>query len=131
MAKPTSFSSDCLRTHDRAKAFETYHFRPRYALANLGHPSSSYWPLLGTDFAENRLNARHRWTTREFGQKPIADITQILNADLAGKKPIRGQVAQKRKERDSLAQARILCDVLAVRDQVEHLFLLLRRGIEI
>jgi hypothetical protein len=22
-------------------------FRPRYALANLGHPSSSYWVLLG------------------------------------------------------------------------------------
>jgi hypothetical protein len=29
------------------KAIETYHFRPRYALANLGHPSSSYWVLLG------------------------------------------------------------------------------------
>jgi hypothetical protein len=25
------------------KAIETYHFQPRYALANLGHPSLSYW----------------------------------------------------------------------------------------
>ena len=28
---------------DQLKAIEKYHFRPRYALANLGHPSSPYW----------------------------------------------------------------------------------------
>ena len=32
---------------DQLKAIETFHFRPRYALANLGHPSSSYWVPLG------------------------------------------------------------------------------------
>jgi len=31
------------------KAIETYHFRPRYALANLGHPFCSYWPCYDTD----------------------------------------------------------------------------------
>jgi hypothetical protein len=30
-----------------AKAIETYHFRPTYAEANVGHPSSSSWVLLG------------------------------------------------------------------------------------
>jgi hypothetical protein len=32
---------------NQLKAFEKYRFRPRYALANLGHPSSSYGVLLG------------------------------------------------------------------------------------
>jgi hypothetical protein len=30
-----------------AKAIETYHFRPTYAEANVGHPSSSCWVQLG------------------------------------------------------------------------------------
>jgi hypothetical protein len=32
---------------DRLKAIEMYHFRPTYAGANVGHPSSSYEVLLG------------------------------------------------------------------------------------
>ena len=33
---------------NQLKAIETYHFRPRYAGANLGHPSSFYGVLLGS-----------------------------------------------------------------------------------
>jgi hypothetical protein len=40
---PTSSKS----TAGLEKAFETYHFRPTYAGANVGHPSYSSWDVLG------------------------------------------------------------------------------------
>jgi hypothetical protein len=40
---------------NQLKAIETFHFRPTYALANVGHPSSSRRPLSGHDSAKNQF----------------------------------------------------------------------------
>ena len=42
----SSYIHSVLLSHP-TKSNRKMHFRPRYALANLGHPSSSYWVLLG------------------------------------------------------------------------------------
>jgi hypothetical protein len=39
----------------QGKAIETNHFRPTYAEANVGHPSCSYWVLLGADACPSHL----------------------------------------------------------------------------
>ena len=45
MAKPTIAFSPIIAA-SRVKAFEKYHFRPTYAGANVGHPSSLLLDLL-------------------------------------------------------------------------------------
>jgi hypothetical protein len=41
-AKPNERFLLRAQVHNLLKAIETFHFRPRYAEANLGHPSGSY-----------------------------------------------------------------------------------------
>src|ERR1700744_4580353 len=78
-----------------------------------------------------RLNTRHRWAAWKFGQVAISNVAQILDANLAGKESVRGQVAQEREERHSLTYARILRDAFAICDEIEHFGPLLWRAIEI
>jgi hypothetical protein len=46
-------------------------------------------------YLTHTLDPWHRWTAGKFGQKGISDVTQILDANLAGKESVRGQVAQE------------------------------------
>src|SRR5215813_9740300 len=79
----------------------------------------------------HKLFFRHRRASGEFLDEGIADVAQIFNPDFAGKKAIRGELAQEAEELNALAQTRITLEVLPIRDQVENFLLLRHRAIEV
>jgi len=72
--------------------------------------------------------AWHRRASWPLRQKRVALVAQILDADLAGEKTIRGEIAQEREKLHGLTQAFVLRCVPAIRDEIENLALLLRRA---
>jgi hypothetical protein len=66
----TGEAHHCLFLINELKAIETYHFRPRYALANLGHPSSSYWDLLGDWLLPSEVYATATFSCRTLTVPP-------------------------------------------------------------
>lgn len=76
------------------------------------------------------LPLRERWAAGEFRQVGVPDIFQILDADFAGKKPIRSEVTQEGEELYSGPQRGVVPRILAVGDLVKHFFLLGRRAFQ-
>src|SRR5437764_15109263 len=78
-----------------------------------------------------RLNSLHRRTAGKFLEKCAADVPEILDPDFAGKKTIGGHVAKKRKELNSLTQAKVRHRIVAISNLIKDFFLLLWRTIKI
>src|SRR2546427_1329383 len=65
----------------------------------------------------------------EFAEGGVTYILEVGDADFAGVEAVAGEIAQKGKEGHSLAERWILLGVLAIRNQVQDFFLLLRRAL--
>lgn len=74
---------------------------------------------------------RDRRASGKVVHECVADIAKVRNADLAGKKTVSGQIAEKRDEDNALSKLGGMFGALAISDQVEDLFLLLRCATEI
>src|SRR5690348_16547220 len=70
-----------------------------------------------------QLLAGNRRAAWELGQERVADVTQVLDPDFAGKEGVHGQIAKKSKEVDSRQQTRVILAVHAVSDKIEDRFL--------
>src|ERR1700741_1834806 len=73
----------------------------------------------------------HRRAAGEFLKVGIADIAQVIDADIARKKSVGSEFAEEAEEFNSLPQARVFLRIFSIGDQVENLFLLLGAAIEI
>ncbi len=79
----------------------------------------------------NNLNFGQRRATGKFGERGVADVLQVGDADFAGVKSVAGEVAHEREEYHSLAQSGVGFCIFAESDQVEDGFSLLWRAIQI
>ena len=72
------------------------------------------------------ITLRARAGSRGILSRSVADVAEVVDADLAGEEAVGGELAQECEELDSLAEAGIFLEVLAVGDLVENFFLLRR-----
>jgi hypothetical protein len=70
------------------------------------------------DCAEHFRLLRQRRAAGKLGQRGVADVFQIFDADLAGVKPVAGHGAQFREKQHSLAEHRIGLRVFLIGNEV-------------
>src|SRR5256885_9541841 len=68
---------------------------------------------------------------RPFAPRHVPDVLQIFNPDFARVIPVASKIAQERKKRHALAQRSVSLRIFPVRDQVQNLFPLSRRALQI
>ena len=61
---------------------------------------------------------RYRGTAGKFLQVFVPDVSEIFDSDLAGEITVSGEIAEKRKKLDALADTGIMQNVFAIGDQV-------------
>ena len=91
-----------------------------------GGECKDFWRLRGTPshFGQRRAAG-------EFGERGVADVLEIGDADFAGVESVASEVANEGEENHTLAESRIGFSVFAESDEVEDGFSLLGGAIQI
>src|SRR5208283_261564 len=76
------------------------------------------------------LRFEDRRAAGEFGERGVADVLEVRDADFAGVESVAGHLAKPREKRDPLGKRGIGLGVLPVGNEIEDLRFLGRRGLQ-